>query len=76
MKRRTRLATENLRAAEARLAAAIVADYPVGSQILWDHHGHHQLGRVIGHSGDKIKVNNLRTGRQYWIYSFHIAGSA
>ena len=61
--------------AGAKMSAAMLKEYPEGSDVRWKKNGIHQ-GVVVynpapGH--ERIKVRNERTGNEVWITAYHIA---
>jgi hypothetical protein len=72
MAERVRKARAELRVAEQRYHRAIARAYPVGSIITWDKGGHSQIGKVMSHSGQTLKVRNSDTWREYWIDAYHV----
>lgn len=61
------------REAEQEIERILRRHYRLGGPISWTIGDRVQRGRVEQHGyGDKIKVENDRTGRSYWIYAFRI----
>jgi hypothetical protein len=62
--------------AEQRVATLLQELWPVGSPIRWARGfapTHWQSGHVVSHgSGDRIKVKNEQTQREYWIHAHDI----
>jgi hypothetical protein len=69
MSQRVAKAVEARRAAEALVANALKEDYPPGAPITWKaNNGHWQSGVVAMNCyGDRIKVQNHKTGRECFI---------
>ena len=65
-------ALERERKAEDDVERVLRRDYPLGAQLKWKR-GSLQSGVVLQHGqGDRIKVRNERTGREFWIYAFSV----
>lgn len=62
------------RAAETEIARILVEQFPVGVFVAFTgHNGNALLGRVVAHAyGDRIKVENSKTGRAYWVYAWRL----
>lgn len=58
--------------AEAKIEGVLKDDYPVNASVVWKRNGLHD-GIVIQHGcGDRIKVRNVQSGRELWIYAYCI----
>jgi len=74
MSRALAKAVERHRKTSAEMIAVLKRDYPVGGLISWDRHGIHS-GTVVLHScGERIKVRNERSEKEFWIYLHSIVG--
>lgn len=70
-------AIRKVAAAKKALAREIAATHPVGSEIRYLRGHHDQVGRVRyidSFKGLSIKVENVRTGKSYWIGMYDIYG--
>lgn len=74
MKPRTQAAYDAIGKAKIKLSVAVAKDYPIGSTISWDNCGDQQSGIVLlqSHSGDRLKVKNIRTGKEYWTSIYNV----
>ena len=71
-------AIEAHRKTAAELCAAMLKEYPVGADVRWKKHGI-QEGVVVYHrapGSTRIKVQNIRTGKEVWITAYHIEDAA
>lgn len=58
--------------AEAQVDRILKRDYPPGAEVVWKKNGIHK-GIVIQNGyGDRIKVKNERTNREFWVYAYTI----
>jgi len=65
-------AVQRHRKTSAAMIAVLERDYPVGGLISWERNGVHS-GTVVMHSrGERIKVKNDRSGKEFWIYLYSI----
>jgi hypothetical protein len=60
------------REAEDEVERILRRDYQPGVAVRWEKNGAHQGVVVMNGSGDRIKVRNIRTGRELWIYAYRI----
>lgn len=69
-------AIRKVRAAKRALAREIAATHPVGSEVRYLLRGHDQTGRITNHShtGLDLRVENVRTGKTYFIGMYDIYG--
>jgi hypothetical protein len=66
------VALEHRREAEDKIERTLRRDYPLDAQVAWKRNGIHD-GIVIQHGcGDRIKVKNIQSGREFWIYAYCI----
>lgn len=78
MSKKLKRAMAAVDAAQAALAKTLKEEYPIGAAISWVKED--QIGRefncsgtVIEHGyGDRIRVENRRTGTEYWIHAWRI----
>ena len=58
--------------ADDRIERTLKCDYPLDAHVEWKRNSVHE-GIVIGHgTGDRIKVRNIQSGHEVWIYAFNI----
>lgn len=55
------------REAEAAFHDALVAAFPVGSQVSYRHGQHNRVAEVLGHSQDRMRLIGTM-GVEYWKY--------
>lgn len=71
---KVRRAFARVSVAQLRAQLTVQYAYPVGCEINWEKGGAIQVGRVVAHSnyggGRRIRVENYRTGKTYWIDSY------
>ena len=73
MSQRLKEALRRRREEEHEVAAALKADYPPGAKIRWKIGEHHADGEVTMNCyGDRIKVRNIRTGRERFIHAYDV----
>ena len=77
---RCKMALQEVREAEKRAAIVMLNHYPVGSDVAWDRGGHTQYGTILVtnnyRAGDRFKVRNDATGKEYWITFYDIQCAA
>jgi hypothetical protein len=66
------VALERRREAEAEVERVLRRDYPPGTTLSWKKNGIHEGVVSDKASGDRIKVKNERTNREFWIYAYCI----
>lgn len=60
-------------AAEEDAIALFNSTFPVSSSLSWEYMNSIQHGVVTQHGyGDRLKVRNQNTGREYWISHYHV----
>jgi hypothetical protein len=72
---RLRAAIARRKAAEANVGRVLREQFPAGAFIAFTgHNGNTLLGRVLDHAvmGDRVKVENARTGRAYWVHAWRL----
>lgn len=69
-------AIRKVKAAKKALAREISATHPVGSEVRYLLRGYDQTGRVthLSHTGLDLRVENVRTGKSYFIGMYDIYG--
>lgn len=66
-------AYRRVKQANERLALEVATSFPVGSRTTWEKMtGAVCGGEVIDVYGERLKVRNSRTGKEYWIEAYHI----
>lgn len=61
--------------AEVHLSSILKEEYPVGATVTWEKNGIH-IGEVVANAyGDRIKVWNSHTDKEYWIYAYCIVNA-
>lgn len=55
--------------AEKLIEMALKRDYKPGMSVAWERNGMHFGAVVMNGYGDKIKVRNRNTGKEFWIYA-------
>ncbi len=61
--------------AESNASLTLRGEYPVKSAVSWRKNGLHN-GKVVAHGyGDRIRVQNSRTGKKYWIHAYDIVNA-
>ncbi len=77
---RVKMALQEVREAEKRACAVILKNYPAGSDVAWARGRHTQYGTVLFTSdyraGDRFKVRNDATRKEYWITFYDIQCAA
>lgn len=63
-------ALANRHKAEEAIEAVLKRDYPPGTQVVFD--GLHDAVVVSNGRGDQIKVRNLKTSRERWLYAYRL----
>jgi hypothetical protein len=58
--------------AEVEVERILRRDYPPGTPVSWKKNGIHEGVVLDKASGDRIKVKNERTNREFWIYAYCI----
>lgn len=66
------VALERRREAEDRVEHVLRRDYPPGTPVSWKKNGIHEGIVLDKASGDRVKVKNERTNREFWIYAYCI----
>jgi hypothetical protein len=65
-------ALERRREAEDKVGRTLRRDYPLGGKVEWKRNGLHE-GIVLLHGyEDRIKVRNVQSGHEVWIYAYCI----
>lgn len=66
----------NVRAAKEDLQTVVAEVFPIGADVHWEKGGHRQHGKVTlhGHRGGRIRVENERTQKEYWITMYDVVG--
>lgn len=64
------LALERRLEAEKQVERVLRRDYPPGTRVTWKKSGIHEGVILDDASGDRVRVRNARTGREYWIYAY------
>lgn len=59
--------------ANEKIAEILKRKYPPGCSLAWEYNGIPQQGVVVRNGyGDRIKVRNFHSGKEYWIYAYRI----
>lgn len=46
--------------------------WPVGSEVHFEKRGCLQVGQVLGHNRDCLRVENIHTGKTYWVDTYWV----
>lgn len=66
------VALERRREAEDKVERTLRRDYPPGAKVVWKKNGVHEGIVLDKASGDRIKVKNEQTHREFWIHAYCI----
>lgn len=58
--------------AETEVDRVLKRDYPPGTEVTWSKNGVHDGIVIMNGDGDRIKVRNQKTNREFWIYAYTI----
>lgn len=68
-----RSALDEVYAAQDKLARVVAETCPVGSTVRFSpRHKVECVGMVILNCGERLKIRNLNTGREYFIYAYTV----
>lgn len=67
-----RAAYDRVRRAERELEALVREVYQIGDTVSYALGDHHITAAVLGHSGTRIKVRGLNSGKEYWISAYRV----
>ena len=72
--RRIRDAYANIEDARQELWSVVESEFKPTGIARWSRGGHSQIGIIREVSGDRLKVENGRTGKLLWIHAYDIEG--
>lgn len=73
MSERLKQSLEARRRVEEQISTVLEEDYPPGAPIIWRSHGGQHYGKVVRLCyGDRLEVENERSGKRRFIYATSI----